>query len=140
MLRELKDCGCVCGCVCLCLGAAAVVAGELHEFERPSQLLCEKTPLIRDLGTPERCGGDPAPHNRRNFMTANSVSSTADAVLLGSITITITDAEEAAEIPDRRFAFSGLPISDVKSPAGHIADRMPVFVIWHGKLPPRQVT
>src|SRR5262245_7740609 len=107
MLRELRDCGCAVGCACLCLGGFTVVAGEIHEFERPSQLLCEKPPPVPDFGGLERCGGDPSPHSRRTFITATSVSSTADPVLLGSITVTVKDVEDAAEIPDRRFAFSG---------------------------------
>jgi hypothetical protein len=132
---------CMCAGVCLCGGAIAVA--EVHDFKRPNRLVCESRPFEVDLGAPERCEGEPAPHSRGAFVNTLAVASTTSSAgmgwwFAGWPVLSTADAEDAAEAPDGRFPHSTLPTAIAIPPGSNIVEHVPIYVV-RGDDDPEQI-
>jgi hypothetical protein len=116
------------------------LCGELREFARPGQLLCEEKPAVTDFGPPEGCTDVPGTHSR--WISIASLGSSTSTASNDSVFVSMPLVAFSAHDADEPGASSGghAPPSVTIFSSTSVDDAFPTprFIVEPGKWPPRQ--
>jgi hypothetical protein len=117
------------------------LCGELREIARPTQLLCEDKPVVRDLGPPEGCTDVPGTHSR--LIRVASLGSSTSTASYDSVFVSMPLVAFSAHDADEPGASSGgdLPPLVTIFPSTSVDGALPTprVIVEPGKGPPRKV-